>query len=247
MANGTAHRTYEQIGEDIAALAGEEAWLSRLPGNHNGPADAYRHLLWSAELTRRTGSAVAAALVTGHEVRGKWRSIRERDRPILSFDEESMDTHNNLLGVAIGAKAVTWEGVKARVRLIIETSGRDGADRKGARWLDKKKWHDPPPRRPAAWPDIDWNDAARRTRAYDAGGAEHGYDARKRGWGLMESEGWMQRSRVNPNHFVIDLKKKAEIDRARAAGGTVHVDGYTQMRAGKTVAVSDHERGAPSH
>ena len=33
----------------------QESWWSNLPGRIDGPADAYRHILLAAELTRRFG------------------------------------------------------------------------------------------------------------------------------------------------------------------------------------------------
>jgi hypothetical protein len=42
----------------------------QLPGRENGPADAYRHLLWGAELTRRFGPDVARKILETHEIQG---------------------------------------------------------------------------------------------------------------------------------------------------------------------------------
>lgn len=39
--------------------AEKEAIGSKLPGRENGPADAYRHILWAAELTPRFGEPAA--------------------------------------------------------------------------------------------------------------------------------------------------------------------------------------------
>ncbi len=54
---------------DIARTAANaESVSSQLPGRGNGPADAYRHILWVAEMTRRFGESVArniAGLNTG--------------------------------------------------------------------------------------------------------------------------------------------------------------------------------------
>lgn len=45
---------------DIARRAAEtESLSSQLPGRENGPADAYRHILWVAEMTRHFGESVA--------------------------------------------------------------------------------------------------------------------------------------------------------------------------------------------
>jgi hypothetical protein len=46
--------TDKQIDDCFAIkAAADEAVESQLPGRENGPADAYRHLLWGAELTAR--------------------------------------------------------------------------------------------------------------------------------------------------------------------------------------------------
>ncbi|CAN7590951.1 DUF6973 domain-containing protein [Polaromonas sp. LjRoot131] len=45
----------------------QEMSYSGLPGRTDGPADAYRHLLWAAELTRRLGQPLARAVLDGHE------------------------------------------------------------------------------------------------------------------------------------------------------------------------------------
>jgi hypothetical protein len=44
----------------------KESVDSQLPGRENGPADAYRHLLWGAELTRRFGPDVARKMLETH-------------------------------------------------------------------------------------------------------------------------------------------------------------------------------------
>src|SRR5512132_3841273 len=66
--------------------ARKESQSSKLPGRENGPADAYRHLLWAGELTRRFGEKRARLILGAHEIEGR----------ILgqSPDAESMDRHN---------------------------------------------------------------------------------------------------------------------------------------------------------
>jgi hypothetical protein len=61
-----------QAIEDWLAIraAADEAVESQLPGRENGPADAYRHLLWGAELTRRFGAHVARGILEDHEIQG---------------------------------------------------------------------------------------------------------------------------------------------------------------------------------
>lgn len=135
-------------------------------------------------------------------------------------------------------------------RALIDEAVRQPGNEAVVRWLPQDRWQKHPidektkAELPRNWNPIDWSHQQPTTYVYPYAGDEHGM-APTPFTSLMEAEGWMQRSRVNSNHFVIDFKKKAEIDRTRASGGTVHVDGYTQMRAGKPVDVSDHMRSAP--
>jgi len=52
---------------DAARMAGNEMAYSQLPGRRNGPGDAYSHILWAAELTRRFGEVMARCILTWHE------------------------------------------------------------------------------------------------------------------------------------------------------------------------------------
>lgn len=49
----------------------DEAEGSSLPGLHDGPGDAYRHILGAAELTRRHGEVAARAMLEAHEIKGR--------------------------------------------------------------------------------------------------------------------------------------------------------------------------------
>lgn len=62
---------------------------SQLAGRNEGPADAYRHLLLSAELTRRYGEEYARLLLDLHEEGEVGAST-------------AMDAHNNDIGIAVG-------------------------------------------------------------------------------------------------------------------------------------------------
>ena len=87
----------------IGRMAVNEAYSARLPGKENGPYDAYRHLLLSAELTRRLGEATARAILYGHEIEGWWTG--------QSSSSRTMDESNNELGISIGKSATSWSGV----------------------------------------------------------------------------------------------------------------------------------------
>lgn len=54
----------------VGDAASAEALASPLPGYFDGPADAYRHLVGTAELRRRFGFSTAYAIATGNEVLG---------------------------------------------------------------------------------------------------------------------------------------------------------------------------------
>ncbi len=79
------------LGTSNAAI--REAARSNLPGRENGPADAYRHLLLSAELTRRFGENYARQLLDAHE----WSGNQDGQTP----QQEAMDRHNNELGIEL--------------------------------------------------------------------------------------------------------------------------------------------------
>ncbi len=51
--------TYAIATQGVSVLAISEAVYSNLPGRDLGPADAYRHILLAAELTRRYGETKA--------------------------------------------------------------------------------------------------------------------------------------------------------------------------------------------
>ncbi|MGD9649498.1 MAG: hypothetical protein AB7U41_01785 [Dongiaceae bacterium] len=69
---------------------------SQLPGRENGPADAYRHVLGAAELTRQVGY-IAAAPLSAHETTGHLLGS--------TAEEEVMDGSNNEIGIRIGIYA----------------------------------------------------------------------------------------------------------------------------------------------
>jgi hypothetical protein len=58
------------------AVATTEAKASLLPGRVNGPADAYRHIVWLGELSRRLGPNMAGSLGDLHEIQGQASAAR---------------------------------------------------------------------------------------------------------------------------------------------------------------------------
>ncbi len=133
--------------EDYVAVNAAQSEMvgSQLPGREDGPADAYRHILWAAELTRRFGEKRARELLGLHELEG----LADRQAP----DAAAMDRSNNEIGVALGAGARKWGDVVSAARRVLSGSARDGSGmwQQGirtddtlapvaARWLAEERW-----------------------------------------------------------------------------------------------------------
>ncbi len=140
------------LGTSNAAI--REAARSNLPGRENGPADAYRHLLLSAELTRRFGENYARQLLDAHE----WSGNQDGQTP----QQEAMDRHNNELGIELGSRlresGGSWDAVYREARILIDPAN---PDRDTAQWLpavdatnDANSWHKNPTS-DISWPP-DW-------------------------------------------------------------------------------------------
>jgi hypothetical protein len=125
---------YNTFTGGAATQATNEANKSQLPGRENGPADAYRHILLSAELTRKYGEDYARALLEGHEWTG--------NNGGQTGAAESMDRHNNELGIAIGQhlrdSGGTWNDVVSESRKLIDPS--QNGDPESASWLPPEDW-----------------------------------------------------------------------------------------------------------
>ena len=127
---------------DIARRAAEfESVSSQLPGRENGPADAYRHILWVAEMTRRFGENAA------RNIAGLNEDLSELEEEERQFAEQAMamDLSNNAIGIQIGRNAKTWDEVVQAARRVIEQSPGDGTGKRndqsiGAKWLEPSKW-----------------------------------------------------------------------------------------------------------
>ncbi len=70
------------------AVATIEAKASMLPGRVNGPADAYRHIVWLGELTRRLGPDLAGGLGELHEIHGQASAAR---RDLMGQDRDRIN------------------------------------------------------------------------------------------------------------------------------------------------------------
>lgn len=153
------------VAGQVRRFAEFEAERSGLPGQDQGPADAYRHLVGVAELSRRVGPLTAAAMAE----RNEWGSTEAMLRAILDGRPVApsntpaarrMDRHNNLLAVGIGATASSTEEVVMRARTMMEqaiqTKGGSGAGNTPA-WRPSQFWSDGSSLAdwsPASWPDI---------------------------------------------------------------------------------------------
>lgn len=142
----------------IASQAVNESIYSYLPGREDGPADAYRHLLLSAELARTNTETFTRAVLAAHEFTGNAQD--------QTSDANKMDEHNNELGIQLGLRLKnrpdggSWEMVIKGARELM-TNG-------SAKWLPQEKWRKNPKddngkelplNHPEMnWP-IDWNKA----------------------------------------------------------------------------------------
>lgn len=142
-ASGVGRKDYENyVGANTAV---SEMVGSQMPGRERGPADAYRHILWAAELTRRFGEERARQILDLHE--------REGDQNGQPQDERAMDRSNNEIGISIGTFARNWPDVVSAARKVISGSAADGSGAwqplydanstlasHGASWLPQNRW-----------------------------------------------------------------------------------------------------------
>jgi hypothetical protein len=93
---------------------------SELPGIVNGPGDAFRYILWTAELTRRFGPEAALRLLNQHET-------NEEHSAGWAQQAEDMDKHNNVIGIRVGQTAHDYPDALQQVQAIIAASSPDGS------------------------------------------------------------------------------------------------------------------------
>jgi hypothetical protein len=215
---------------------------SGLPGRHNGPADALRHIAGIAEATRRYGAMPAATFGELNELGSG------------AADSSRMDRHNNNeVAIRIGRTARTSEDVarlaKAEIAAAIEHNG-SGANGT-AIWLEKERWNeagrpggslvaDFPP----AWKDDaalrverlltvpvdDWSEddvrAVQASRLYWQSGNPRQAEAFEKVKSWFESSETRRRNQLRTSH------------------GPVTVDPYTR---GDGTKVDGHTRSAPAN
>ena len=106
-----------------------------MPGFHNGPGDALRHIIGAAELRRRAGAAVAWTVVNLNEVQGALRGH--------AYDTRAMDDD-----LVAKARALTGLSEKsALVREALTTLIERESARRLAQLAGTEKSAKAPPRR----------------------------------------------------------------------------------------------------
>ncbi len=141
--------------------ASAEAKNSGLPGNHNGPGDAYRHIMGAAEITRRFGEATARVALEGHEIEGLFSGKQ-------SLEEAAMDRHNNEIGIGIGREAKSLGEVVERAREKIDSAAEGNEGKDVPRWPPREKWNGSGTNWPPEWKES-------QPGKYEFGGEEHRY------------------------------------------------------------------------
>jgi hypothetical protein len=121
------HQSYRPV----YIWAHDEADHSGLPGQHHGPADAYRHILGIAEATRRYGPLPAYAA-------GEWNERFVPDAPAST----AMDRKNNEIGLRSGRSAKSRDDVvrMARAEIAAGYSAGGEGDAGTAVWLSPERW-----------------------------------------------------------------------------------------------------------
>jgi hypothetical protein len=210
------------------AVSTTEAKASFLPGRVNGPADAYRHIVWVGEMTRRLGPNMAGSLSDLHETQGQASALRRdmmgqgRD-PINDAAATAMDRRNNLIGVSIGQRARTFDDVLSMARETIERSPVDGSGGViGAVWLPRRDWLANPPSDESQWnwPRPDWSRVpTRHVTEYRMGGEAYRRGANHR---LLAAE----------RRAALDAEKRAEwalmLQEDEASDELVHVRAHAR-------------------
>lgn len=103
----------------------DEAVTSYEGNNTGGLPDAYRHLLWTAEMTRKLGPEVARTVSNYHENTTIPFGLLGGASPLQSDEERQMDLYNNALGIQIGQNSQSYEDT---MRLAKEAIARGDVD-----------------------------------------------------------------------------------------------------------------------
>ena len=141
-----------------------------MPGYYNGPGDAIRHVIGTAELRRRAGTGVAWLVANSNEWLGEIRG----HRPELTATDQA----NNAIGLDIGAKARTYAEVVAMAREVfrrgVEANG-SGADGTPV-WRPRSEWRNAEGGRDVPLSgSLRWLDREPGGGTYRFGGIEHAF------------------------------------------------------------------------
>jgi hypothetical protein len=151
LAKKAAARRIEAIGE-LKKHVAKEARETTYPGETNGPADAYRHILGIAELTRREGFMAASALGVANELPIPGDDYAKRS---LYGADTAMDLHNNAIGQRIGMTAKSYEEAQRMTHAEIRAAAiKGGTGESGtAKFRPESEWRDRDERKPnIVWP-----------------------------------------------------------------------------------------------
>jgi len=110
-----------EVVDEVVTFANAAAEASQLPGGQFGPRDAFRHIVGSAELTRRLGFWPARAVTEFNETQS-WVFEQRRllqGRPVppaLTADSRTMDRANNAIGQGVGLNAASPDAILEAAR-----------------------------------------------------------------------------------------------------------------------------------
>ena len=90
--------------------------------NVNNEADAYRHLLWTAEMARKTNPTIAKGVSDYHEKISLPFGMFGTAHPLQTKEEKEMDLHNNALGIEIGQQSQSYEDTIRLAKELMKTN-----------------------------------------------------------------------------------------------------------------------------
>lgn len=233
MSDKRKHRRLPAVGSQAISAAR----ASRLPGWTSGPADAFRHIVASAEAARRHGARAALILGELNEQKGNWFDGQGQD-------DLDMDRTNNRIGREIGRGAKSFEEIVARTKQrIFDAAAGTLPDKDRPVWLSKDRWLEDTEnvRDRGNWPPV-WNEG----RADDADrilarpvGEWSSEDART----VQDSRTYLRDGPARDTAFEkVRQWYETRSGAVPEAGGPVSVSAYVR---GDGSRVSGHSRAAP--
>ena len=147
-----------------------ESKSQRLPGQFDGPGDAYRHIVLAAELTRVFGEQHARDILGLHEIQG-WVEKSIGINKSQTQERENMDNESNERGIAIGNAArktsVAWGDMHAFTENIVPAAREEitrAYEQNSGWWMRDGLWTEPkdgsayPKTNPKVnWPPYEWD------------------------------------------------------------------------------------------